>query len=414
MNRETIQLPLGWRWAKLGEVIVDSQPGFACGERDPQGIVQLRMNNVDTRGNLVWDDFIRVPSGVNTLSKYQLIAGDVIFNNTNSTKLVGKSAMFTGYSEPVVYSNHFTRLRVVSDKLTPSYLALWLILQGTLHVFENLCNRWIGQSAVKNDKLLALEIPLPPLPEQRRIAAILNEQMAAVERARKAAEEQLEAAKALIAAYLRELFESEQAKLWPKYPLRTMSEIGSGITLGRRFDNIQTRSVPYLRVANVKDGFLDLKDVYIIQVPESDIQKCKLQFGDILLTEGGDPDKLGRGTYWQDQIAECIHQNHIYRVRFDLNRFDPRFIAAQIGSPYGKAYFLTHAKQTTGIATINQKVLGNFPLMCPSIEEQSMIAAFLKEKQEATTNLVSTIEELLKKTTQLPQALLKQAFSGEI
>ena len=121
-------LPDGWRSVKLGEVITEAQPGFACGTRAPNGIIQLRMNNVDTRGNLVWDKFIRVPADQETISKYELAAGDVVFNNTNSTELVGKSALFSGYTVPVVYSNHFTRLRVDPDKLEPGYLASWLLL----------------------------------------------------------------------------------------------------------------------------------------------------------------------------------------------------------------------------------------------------------------------------------------------
>jgi type I restriction enzyme S subunit len=82
-------------------------------------------------------------------------------------------------------------------------------------VFANICNRWIGQSAVQRNKLLSLEIPLPSLLEQKRIAAILNEQIAAVDRARAAAEAQLDAAKALPAAYLRAVFNNPEAQLWP-------------------------------------------------------------------------------------------------------------------------------------------------------------------------------------------------------
>lgn len=145
-----------WRWVRLGEAISEAQPGFACGLRDSKGVVQLRMNNVDTRGNLVWNDFIRVPADDKTVLRFKLEKGDVVFNNTNSTELVGKSALFRGFSEPVVYSNHFTRLRPNPEKLDEEYLASWLLFQWLSRVFENLCNRWIGQSAVKNDKLFLL------------------------------------------------------------------------------------------------------------------------------------------------------------------------------------------------------------------------------------------------------------------
>ena len=137
-------LPVGWRWVRLGDVIAEARPGFACGERDPNGVVQLRMNNVNTRGTVVWNEFIRVPADNDLVEKFRLVEGDIVFNNTNSTELVGKTALFTGYAEPVVYSNHFTRLRVTKDQADPRYIAAWLNLQWQLRVFENLCNRWIG------------------------------------------------------------------------------------------------------------------------------------------------------------------------------------------------------------------------------------------------------------------------------
>jgi type I restriction enzyme S subunit len=130
-------------------------------------------------------------------------------------------------------------------------------------------------------------------------------------------------------------------------------------------------------VANVKDGFLNLSDVKKTLASEEEIDSCRLQPGDVLLTEGGDPDKLGRGTYWQGEIGECLHQNHIFRIRFNQDQFDPAFLALQFRSPYGKSYFLRHAKQTTGIATINQTVLSNFPLIVPPFAEQQKLAASL-------------------------------------
>lgn len=199
-------LPAGWRVVRLGDLIAEAQAGFACGERDAEGVIQLRMNNVDTRGNLVWDEVLRVPADAATIDQYRLIPGDVMFNNTNSTELVGKSALFEAYEEPVVFSNHFTRIRPKPGVLLPEFLAAWLNHQWLKGVFASVCNQWIGQSAVKGDRLLKLDFPLPPLAEQKRIAAILREQMAAVEKARAAAEAELNAINALPAALLRRAF----------------------------------------------------------------------------------------------------------------------------------------------------------------------------------------------------------------
>src|SRR5262249_46268513 len=110
----------------------------------------------------------------NKLQKYSLGPGDVVFNHTNSPELVGKTALFTGFKEPVVYSNHFLRIRANDMVLHPRYLALWLNFQWKNRVFENLCTQWVNQATVRRDDLLDLEIALPPLAEQKRIAAILE------------------------------------------------------------------------------------------------------------------------------------------------------------------------------------------------------------------------------------------------
>ena len=146
------KLPAGWRTAKLGDLIVEAATGFACGQRANDGAIQLRMNNVTRRGELDWSSFIRVPVEKAMLDAYALRAGDVVFNNTNSTEMVGKTALFDDFDEPVVFSNHFTRLRTKPDALAPDFLALWLHTQWQAGLFARICDRWIGQSAVQRLK----------------------------------------------------------------------------------------------------------------------------------------------------------------------------------------------------------------------------------------------------------------------
>ncbi len=162
-----------WQLIPLRRVMKSAQSGFASGARDVEGVIQLRMNNVTTDGTLDWTSFIRVPASEKQLDKYRLRRGDVLFNSTNSPNLVGKTAMFVGYTEPVVFSNHFVRLRVDDTKLEPRYLACWLTYRQQQRFFESICTQWVNQAAVRKDDLLSLQLPLPPLPEQKRIAAIL-------------------------------------------------------------------------------------------------------------------------------------------------------------------------------------------------------------------------------------------------
>jgi type I restriction enzyme S subunit len=189
--------------------------------------------------------------------------------------------------------------------------------------------------------------------------------------------------------------------------LGEVADIVSGITLGRPLRGQATRRVPYLRVANVKDRWLDLSDVYEIEATEAEIEKCRLQYGDILLTEGGDADKLGRGMYWEEQLPLCLHQNHIFRVRLPNDAFCPEYAAFQFGSPYGKAYFAAHAKQTTGIATINRRVLGNFPLIRPSLGDQRRIAARLREQLAEASQAQAAVQTQFVAVRRFPAAALR-------
>ena len=209
MDMDTRPLPAGWKWARLEEVIASIQPGFACGERSETGTVQLRMNNVTTSGNFDWSDVTRIPSDYKDFSRYWLQSNDVLFNNTNSAELVGKSTIFNGFEEGVVFSNHFSRLRPADDKLEPNFLAKWLQSKWKDGTFNHICNRWVGQAAVPKAKLLDLYIPLPPLEEQKRMAAILNEQMAGIQLAEESIQQELKTIEAMPAALLRKAFSGE-------------------------------------------------------------------------------------------------------------------------------------------------------------------------------------------------------------
>ncbi|QLE48315.1 hypothetical protein FD724_09410 [Nostoc sp. C057] len=147
---------------------------------------------------------------------------------------------------------------------------------------------------------------------------------------------------------------------------------------------------------------------------EYEREKWQLQPGDILLTEGGDWDKLGRGTVWQEEIPNCIHQNHIYRLRINLNEFDPYYLSALIASPYGKAYFQTASKQTTNLATINQRQLKAFVIFKPPLPEQSRIVAYLDELQTKVDTMKHLREQAMTELDALLPSILDKAFKGEL
>ncbi len=167
-------------------------------------------------------------------------------------------------------------------------------------------------------------------------------------------------------------------------------------------------------MANVQDGHLNLGIVKTVRVLESERDKWILASGDILLTEGGDWDKLGRGTVWMGEVPNCIHQNHIFRVRVNAREFDPFFLSALIGSPLGKAYFQSASKQTTNLASINQRQLKAFPVFRPPLPEQHQIIAYLDDLQAKADALKAMQAQSTAELDALLPSILDRAFKGKL
>jgi len=192
--------------------------------------------------------------------------------------------------------------------------------------------------------------------------------------------------------------------------LDNFADIISGITKGRKLNGDAVREVPYLAVSNVQDKFLDMTVVKTIEASEDEIKRYRLEKNDLLLTEGGDPDKLGRGTLWANELAESIHQNHIFRVRVTSNEVLPFYLTWLLSSPYGKAYFLRSAKQTTGIASINKRQLSDFPVILPPIGLQ----AEFEQKGHCVKRAIETKIVASEAIDRLFSSLQFRAFTGQL
>ena len=221
-------------------------------------------------------------------------------------------------------------------------------------------------------RLSAFEVPLLPIIEQRRIADVLDK-ADAIRRKRKQA---IDLTGDLIRSTFLDMFGDPvtNPKGWPVVSLASQADVRSGEAKGKRYDDQELVSRPYMRVANVQDGYLMLDEVKHIEVTAQESESYRLEVGDVLLTEGGDPDKLGRGAVWRGEVDECIHQNHVFRVRVGASAI-PDFVNSQLGSDRGKRYFLRAAKQTTGIASINMGQLRAFPLLLPPMSLQRAFAS---------------------------------------
>jgi type I restriction enzyme S subunit len=365
------------------------------------------MNNVTDRGTFDWTSVLRVPADAETVEAYSLRRGDVLFNNTNSTALVGKSALFTEYDEHIVYSNHFTRIRTDSSRLLPEFLALWLQFQWRLRLFENICNRWIGQSAVQRDKLLALEVPLPPIDEQARIAADIRDKFERIDRARAVAAAQLEAAKALPSAYLREVFESPEAQEWP---IVTVGGIARLIVDGPHVTpTYQPRGVPFVTVRNIVRRTVDLREVsYISKEDHAEFSsRGRAERADILYTKDG---TLGIPCV-VDTAEEFSFFVSVALIKLKREIANSFFVACALESPQVlKQVGLLSAG--AGLKHMVLKSIRSLTIPLPQLDRQETIAGVLRDKLGGTSNLTNLLDKHAAALGSLPARFLREAFHG--
>lgn len=198
------------------------------------------------------------------------------------------------------------------------------------------------------------------------------------------------------------------AVAWPKVRLSDVAQVQTGVAKGAKTlsDPVE---MPYLRVANVQAGALDLRAIKTIEVDRKDVARYTLQTGDVLMTEGGDFDKLGRGTIWTGEIAPCLHQNHVFAVRCDRAKLLPEWLSWVSGSHYGRRYFMLCSKQSTNLASINSTQLKSFPLPLPSLAQQRKIAAVVQAVEDQAT----AVSKLLHAKQSFKLGLMSQLLSGK-
>jgi type I restriction enzyme S subunit len=201
---------------------------------------------------------------------------------------------------------------------------------------------------------------------------------------------------------------------WVWATLKAIADLKGGVTKGQRREASDVlRPTPYLRVANVQRGYLDLREVKLIDATEDEIADLRLEPGDILFNEGGDRDKLGRGWVWQGEIADCIHQNHVFRARLFSEGIEPRFISWYANS-VGQAYFMSEGKQTTNLASINLTKLGSLPVPIPPANEQRRIVEEIERRFSLTDGSGLSVDRSLVRAERLRQGVLRLAFEGRL
>lgn len=386
-------LPEGWRWVKLGEV--------ARIDRDS-------VKPEDMTGNEPYLGLDCIASGGNIIRWTTTSAEEVTSNKFSFTAdhvLMGKLRPYLGKiaapDRGGVCSTDIIPLNP-GPLLERSYLLHWLRMDVMVQE-ANKVSSGANLPRISPKAIAELDVPLPPLSEQRRISDILDRAKLQVE----SAGVSVESAAILPGSLVERLLNSEIAE---KSSLGDLALVTSGITKGRKIST-PAKITPYLAVANVQAGSLSLGTVKEIPATEKEIERYRLVRGDLLLTEGGDPDKLGRGTLWREEIPLCLHQNHVFRVRIrDAAHILPEYLAGFVGSKEARSYFRRSAKQTTGIASINMAQLKQLQVPVPSM--------YIQREYVRQLDLVRGRQALLQARNDLNlelfSSLQSRAFRGEL
>lgn len=408
MRTGTRPFPAGWRREPLSQHIESFCSGIARGEKSRNaGFMHLRMNNITDHGTVDLSSVWRIPASERETAACALQPGDVLFNNTNSRALVGKSCVFDGVegSEPVLFSNHITRIRTKTS-LSPRYLAFWINVLWQKGYFTDKCDVWVNQAAIRvEEQLFPLLIPMPPTPhDQAAIAAELEDRLGKVESMRRAAERQHEAAHALRVSVIEQMFSRlENAKPVPLKHLIDLAIDGPHVT-----PTYVAEGVPFVTVLNICRRRLDFAGAKFITPADhaNFSRRGKAEFGDILITKDG---TLGTPCL-VDTAQEFSFFVSVALIKPKRDRILPRYLFYALDSRVVRDRI---AERSMG-AGLKHLVLQEIKaLEIPFIEDkgqQQEVASRLQRKIEGIDKLVCASERQLEAVQAMAGAILRETF----
>ncbi len=314
--------------------------------------------------------------------------------------------------------------------IVPAYLAYLLDAAYATGINIPHIQQTTGIQNLRVTDYLNTKVAIPPRPEQEQIVQILEESCEAIDSAVKAKQRQIISLAGIRKSLLQKIVtrgQSPKPKLtetgnlwleqvpagWSLVMLKRLADIQGGITLGKNYEDEATVEYPYLRVANVQDGYVDLDDVTTLDVPPAQAAGVMLRAGDVLMTEGGDLDKLGRGTVWDGQIAPCLHQNHVFAVRCYKHKLLPHFLAYVTAAQYGRDYFEATGKRTTNLAATNATKVGAFYIPLPPVAEQRELVRYLDTELGRLNAIEANIRKQIDTLIAYRKSLIHECVTGQ-
>jgi len=404
------ELPDGWRWVRLGEVCERMRNGTTAGQNsDSKGLPVTRIETISTGIiNLQKVGWLDLETG--RLQEYVLCPGDILFSHINSVERLGNCALYDGRPAVLIHGMNLLRFEPRRDMVEPVFLLSYLRSGEARRFFSTRARRAIGQASLNTKDLQELAIPLPPLPEQKRIAAILADRMAAIDRARAATEAQLEASRTLPAAYLRAVFDSPEAQEWPRKRIGDFANTCSGTTPSRDRADYYGGSVPWVKTGELRDGVIDDTGEHVSEVALRETSLRLLPAETLLVAMYGQGQTRGR----TGLLARPATTNQAcFAVLPQPDQFDTTYLQLWFRCSYWRLRRETEGRGGNQ-PNLNGDVLRDQLVPFPTLVEQHNIALVLSRRMASADRLRTALSEQLEMINKLPAALLRQAFNGEL
>lgn len=419
------EVPENWMWIKAKGVIKNAVSGFACSkrfevERDSiNAYPHLRPNNIGYFGNFNFNKIVYIPKDKVDEKKSILVKGDILFNNTNSTELVGRSIVVKENMN-YAFSNHITKIVVDEEICKPEFLSYAINYNWCQGVFEKVCKQWVGQSGVNQDVLKdEVEIPLPPLKEQQRIVDRIEVLFEKLDESKKLIEEARDdfdkRKKTLIAKGVSG--ELINKKFDDKVRINeVIVEINSGFACSKQYEIEENEegAYPHLRPNNV--GYYNMFNLdKIVYIPKEKVQESKeiIKKGDIIFNNTNSTELVGRAVVATEDMKMAF-SNHLTKIVVDKNKVVPEWVTYCINALWGKGFFSQICKQWVGQSGVNQNVLKKeVTITLPSLEEQKEIVRILDKLLEEE-NRIEELTSLEEQIELIKKSILAKAFRGQL
>lgn len=355
------------------------------------------------------------------VEKFKLAKGDILFSHINSDKHLGKTALFT-LDETVIHGINLLLIRTKEnyDGAFLNYLFRLYRYQGK---FSAVAQRAVNQSSINQKKLLAFPVPIPPLAEQKRIVAKLDEAFKHLEILKAKLERIPKLLKkfrhtvlthAVTGKLTEEWRKGKELGEWKEVKLGDIISFGpqNGLYMPQK---AYGRGVPIVRIDNFYDGVIDSwSSLRRLTIDDSVKNTYALENNDILINRVNSMSHLGKSGLVTGLDEGCVFESNIMRLKLDNTLALSTYIIQFLCSPNGYAELRKNAKQAVNQASINQTDVREVALQLPPLPEQKVITEKVEALFLMAEHVESTYMSLLKKIDKLPQLLLTKAFKGEL